>query len=101
VYFEDNFGVQPEFKAGLHYGNVMAGEIGVVKRDIAYSGDVLNTTARIQGKCNELRVDILLSKSLIDRLHAAIDKFTVQELGTIELRGKKEKVHLCTVFNPS
>ncbi len=97
AYFEENFGVQPEFKAGLHYGNVMAGEIGVVKRDIAYTGDVLNTTARIQSKCNELGVDILLSKSLVDRIQTSIGDIKAQELGTIELRGKKQKVHLCTL----
>ena len=38
----------------------MAGEIGIVKHDIAYSGDVLNTTSRIQSKCNELNVNILI-----------------------------------------
>ena len=41
-------GIVPEFKAGLHYGYVVAGEIGVVKRDIVFSGDVLNTAARIR-----------------------------------------------------
>ncbi|MEJ2005405.1 MAG: adenylate/guanylate cyclase domain-containing protein, partial [Cyclobacteriaceae bacterium] len=46
VYMEQ-FGVIPEFKAGLHVGAAVVGEIGVIKRDIAYSGDVLNTTARI------------------------------------------------------
>ncbi|MEM6963807.1 MAG: adenylate/guanylate cyclase domain-containing protein [Bacteroidota bacterium] len=44
----------PQFKAGAHIGNAVAGEIGIIKRDITYSGDLLNTTARIQGKCNEL-----------------------------------------------
>ena len=44
-YFESTYKVKPEFKAGLHYGYVMTGEIGVVKRDITFSGDVLNTTA--------------------------------------------------------
>lgn len=98
-YFKETFGVQPEFKAGLHYGNVMAGEIGVVKRDIAYSGDVLNTTARIQGKCNELGVDLLLSKTLSDRLQTPVSKFKSKELGTIQLRGKKQKMHLCTLVS--
>ncbi|MEO0338124.1 MAG: adenylate/guanylate cyclase domain-containing protein, partial [Bacteroidota bacterium] len=32
-YYQKNYGVQPEFKAGVHCGHVMAGEIGVVKRD--------------------------------------------------------------------
>ena len=67
-YYLNTYGVKPEFKAGLHLGPVMAGEMGVVKRDIAFSGDVLNTASRIQGKCNELGVDILLSKLLLNKL---------------------------------
>ncbi len=98
-HFENKYGIQPEFKAGLHFGNVMAGEIGVVKRDIAYSGDVLNTTARIQSKCNELGVDILLSKMLTDRIRSEVNGYITEELGVIELRGKKQKISLCTLVN--
>ena len=66
-YYEKKYsGRIPEFKAGLHFGYVMAGEIGIVKRDIAYSGNVLNTASRIQVKYNELNVDILNSKYLLD-----------------------------------
>lgn len=97
AYFQDTYGCIPEFKAGLHFGYVMAGEIGVVKREIAYSGDVLNTTARIQSKCNELGVDILLSKTLIDRLLSKIKSYIPTEVGAIELRGKKDTVTLYTI----
>jgi len=90
-------GIYPEFKAGLHYGHVMAGEVGVVKRDIAFSGDVLNTTARIQSKCNELGVNILLSKFLLDKLALQKNVFHPQRLGDILLRGKQQKVMLYTL----
>lgn len=37
-YYQEKYdGIVPEFKAGLHFGFVMIGEIGIVKRDIAYS----------------------------------------------------------------
>lgn len=96
-YYEATYGVAPEFKAGLHYGNVMTGEIGVIKRDIAFSGDVLNTTARIQSKCNELGVNILLSKSLLDQLALPPNSFIPHKIGNILLRGKKKEVTLFTV----
>ncbi len=95
-YFEQHYGIFPEFKAGIHYGYVMAGEIGVVKREIAFSGDVLNTTARIQAKCNELRVDLLASKNLIDILSIS-NAFIPKEIGRIELRGKKDLVTLYAI----
>jgi adenylate cyclase len=93
----NKYGLLPEFKAGLHYGHVMAGEVGVVKRDIAFSGDVLNTTARIQEKCNELGVDILLSQRLLDKLTLPVNLFNPKKMGDINLRGKQETVALYTI----
>ena len=96
-YFNDKFGVQPEFKAGLHAGHVMAGEIGVIKREIVFSGDVLNTASRIESKCNELGVDILFSKLLLDKLNMVKEKFIPKLIGDIALRGKGESLMLYTV----
>ncbi|MEX0288038.1 MAG: adenylate/guanylate cyclase domain-containing protein [Flavobacteriaceae bacterium] len=90
-------GIVPEFKAGLHHGDVMAGEIGIVKRDICFSGDVLNTTARIQSKCNELGVDLLISSNLLDKLRLGLSPFKPTMVGEIALRGKQQTVTLYTV----
>ena len=42
--------------------------VGVVKWEIAYSGDVMNTTARIEARCNDFGVNLLLSGVIHDRL---------------------------------
>ena len=89
-------GILPEFKAGMHAGYAMVGEIGIVKREIAYSGDVLNTTARIQAKCNELGVNLLLSDYLLDKIALPPD-YQPRSLGAIELRGKQEAIGLFTI----
>lgn len=99
-YYKEKYGVVPEFKAGLHFGYVMAGEIGIVKREIAFSGDVLNTTARIQSKCNELGVNILLSKFLLDKLNLRSDFFVPKLMGDTLLRGKERSMSLYTL-NPT
>ncbi|MGK0385909.1 MAG: adenylate cyclase [Patiriisocius sp.] len=97
-YYKEKYdGIIPEFKAGLHFGFVMVGEIGVVKRDIAYSGDVLNTAARIQSKCNELGVNILISKNLLDGLGSLPNVFKPREIGKVDLRGKQHSLMLYTV----
>ncbi len=96
-YYKRVYGIIPEFKAGLHYGHVMSGEVGVVKRDIAFSGDVLNTTARIQSKCNEFGVNILLSKFLLDKLALPPDVFEPKKIGDLLLRGKQQRVVLYTL----
>ncbi len=95
-YYEQKYGVVPTFKAGLHYGSVTTGEIGDLKKEIIYTGDILNTTARIQGLCNELGVDILISRALMNKLeiHSRLKSTT---LGPKELRGKEESILLQTV----
>jgi adenylate cyclase len=94
--YEKKYKVMPEFKAGLHYGPVMAGEVGVIKKDIIYSGDVLNTTARIQEQCNQYNVDILISKETFNII-SDTGRYKLIPLGNIELRGKKRNIDLNTI----
>ena len=68
----------------------------VIKKDIVYSGDVLNTTARIQGLCNQYKVDFLLSKIAYDLIEEN-DHFEYISLGNIELRGKENEINLITI----
>lgn len=90
------YGIVPEFKAGLHYGKVITGEIGVIKKDIVFSGDVLNTTSRIQSKCNDYNVKILVSEDLIAKLNFATD-YKVIEIGEVTLRGKQSPARLYSI----
>jgi adenylate cyclase len=93
----DRFGVAPAFKAGVHLGPATVGEIGVLKKDIVYSGDVLNTTARIQAECNRHRVDLLVSSDLLERMGIG-DAFHALPIGEIPLRGKAEPLALSVVL---
>ena len=93
--YKAKYGVSPEMKAGVHHGSVMAGEIGIIKKDIIYSGDVLNTAARIQEQCNHFKVNLLISDATLDLLNK--DDFKVEQLGSFELRGREKVVKLNTV----
>jgi adenylate cyclase len=86
----------PGFKAGMHCGKVVAGEVGIIKRDITFSGDVLNTTSRIQGKCKEFNAEIIASDDLVNALQLN-GKYSTQFLGSIKLRGKEKDVELSTI----
>lgn len=86
----------PQFRTGYHYGTVMVGEIGQIKRDIAFSGDVLNTTSRIQGMCKELDVDILASSGFAEIAYKLPKDVSKIELGKKRLRGKVEELELIT-----
>ncbi len=98
-YYAKRYNAHPHFKAGYHYGAVMTGEIGQIKRDIAFSGDVLNTTARIEAKCNELGVDILASSEFSTINIKLPSNITKEDLGPHQLKGKAEPVSLVTFRN--
>jgi len=93
--YREKFGLLPQFKAGLHCGKVTTGEIGVIKKEIIFTGDVLNTTARIQGLCNQFNVDILVSGELVKKLDLDTS-FSIKSLGENELKGRGEKIGLFT-----
>ncbi len=96
--FMEQFATIPDFKAALHIGTVASGEIGTVKRDIVYSGDVLNTTARIIALCNQYRETLLISEELFHQLQF-VDNYHFQFVDDPVLRGKKEKTRLYAI-NP-
>ena len=83
----------PEFKAGLHSGDVIAAEIGDLKKEIAFNGETLNVTARIQGECNRLGRRLLASRSLLDRLDLPAE-LTAEPMGAVALRGVGEPTEL-------
>lgn len=94
--YMERYSLVPEYKAGLHCGEVTVGEVGTIKKDIIFSGDVLNTTSRIQGACKRFDSNLLISKELISRLKVG-KKFSFQEIGAIQLRGKLQPVNLSVV----
>lgn len=95
-FFNDKFGQIPTFKAGIHYGKVTTGEIGTIKKDILFSGDVLNAAARIQGLCNSYETDLIVSAEMLDQLDLK-PCFCSKLLGAIELRGKEESKELFAI----
>ncbi len=89
----------PFFKAGVHAGLVTVTEVGKYKKEIAYHGDTINTAARIQGQCNDLNSELLLSESLKNQLQSNNYKFL--PMGSVPLKGKKGAVPICSVTEES
>lgn len=94
-YYQNHYNCMPHFKAGMHSGIVTVAEVGKYKKEIAYHGDTINTAARIQGQCNELKQDFLISEYLKNDLHE--NGFVFTELGKIELKGKEHQTRLYAV----
>ncbi len=95
-YYENKYGFVPFFKAGVHLGEVTVSEVGIIKKEIAYHSDVLNTAARIQGRCNEFNAEMLVSEDLKIHLERP-SYFNFQLIGGISLKGKSIPVNIYMV----
>ena len=80
------YGLVPTFKAAIHLGRVTRGQVGLIKRELLFTGDVLNTTARIQSLCNELNASLLISKELKEAIGNG--GFTYINKGSFVLKGR-------------
>lgn len=98
-WFAERFGVAPDLRAGVQTGDVTTGEIGALKKEIVFTGDVLNQTARIQALCKPLGEDILVGDALAARLDR-VDGWGLRSVGAHELRGKHRPVRLFAVDVP-
>lgn len=90
-WFNDKFGHAPAFRAVLHGGSVVAGECGDSRRQITYLGDVLNTTARLEGLSKQLDVECMISNDLLQ--HTTLPgSVTATDLGQHTLKGVADPV---------
>ena len=95
-YYKRKYGLTPVFKAGLNMGRVTVAEVGQIKKEIAFHGDTVNTAARIQGKCNELDSELLISENLASYLTADAN-FSSEAKDKVSLRGKQEDITIYSV----
>jgi adenylate cyclase len=99
-YYETEFGNVPEFKAGVHFGDVITAEVGDLKKEIVYNGDVLNTTARIESMCNKYNQQLIASEELVSHLELPVF-VAAKPLGPVTLRGKADTIPLIALFSHS
>ncbi len=95
--YERDFGLVPDFRAGLHCGPVAVGELGYLKKEIALVGNTMNTAARIVEACRETENRVLASAALLDRLAALPPGVTRRRLGGLALRGKERPLEICAL----
>lgn len=91
-YFKRRFGIVPDFRVGINVGEVTVGEIGVLKKDLAMTGDTMNTTARIRSACNELNHHFIVSKEFVEA--SKLKGWQTESLGLIDLKGKDKSIEL-------
>ena len=86
----------PGFRAGLHAGHVVISECGSSRRQLAYFGDTVNVTARLQEHCKEVGRNLLVSSDLLRHMKLK-PAFAVEPLGEVRLRGRAAAIEVFAV----
>ncbi|WFU16084.1 adenylate/guanylate cyclase domain-containing protein [Bradyrhizobium sp. CB3481] len=94
--YRQEFGIVPSFRAGLHAGQVVISECGSSRRQLAYFGDTVNVTARLQEYCKEAGRDLLVSADLL-RFIKLKPAFTAEAFGEVRLRGRGAAIEVFAI----
>jgi len=89
--FEHEFGAVPKIRGSLHFGPVIVGEIGDVKRAIVFNGDVMNTAARLEELSRNVDGGFLASRAAMARF-GSVPPFAVRDLGRLPIRGRADGI---------
>ncbi len=96
--YRKRYGFVPHFKAGLHAGKVIAGEVGELKTEIVFHGDTVNTASRIRSACAIFHRDILVSADLLKGIKTSIiGHYMTEFIGHIKLKGKEQEIGLYSI----
>ena len=98
--FEREFGAAPRIRGSLHFGPVIVGEIGDIKRAIVFNGDVMNTAARLEELSRNVEGGFLASRAAMARFNAA-PPFAVRDLGQLPIRGRADGIDVVGLDAPA
>jgi len=92
-------GVRIGTRIGLHFGELVAGNIGSARRvDYTLIGDTVNLAARLESLNKILGTGILMSDELRRRIG---DEFLVRRIGRFKVKGRKEATILHELLGPA
>jgi len=98
--FERAFGAAPRIRGSLHFGPVIVGEIGNIKRAIVFNGDVMNTAARLEELSRQVEGGFLASRAAMQRFETA-PPFAMRDLGMLPIRGRADGIAVAGLDAPA
>ncbi len=98
--FEREFGAVPRIRGSLHFGPVIVGEIGDVKRAIVFNGDVMNTAARLEELSRTVDGGFLASRAAMAQFKSA-PPFAIRDLGRLPIRGRADGIDVVGIAAPA
>jgi class 3 adenylate cyclase len=90
--YQSRFGHVPEYRIGVHGGEIVTSEEGDTKRAIGFYGETIHIAARLEQKAKELGIDCLISEDVAAGLSDVGDRIALIEHD--ELRGISKPVRI-------
>ncbi len=85
--YQKKFNLVPEYRIGIHCGEVIAGEMGNIKKELVYLGDVVNTTSRLVSIAGQLNEKCIFSDQAIALIRCKNDPRFFKH-NAVSLKGK-------------
>jgi class 3 adenylate cyclase len=83
--YEKSFGVCPDFRIGIHCGEIITCEEGNIRRNIAFYGDTINIAARMETKAKDACMDCVVTSDVAKLIGDMAGRLT--NLGKESVRG--------------
>jgi len=93
--YQRDFGRHPEFRAGIHGGEVVVSEQGDLRRAIEYNGDNINIAARMEQKAKDHGLPVIVSEAIADALLA--EQVPLDRVGEELVKGFSKPIGLYTL----
>jgi adenylate cyclase len=84
----------------LHFGPVIVGEIGYIKRAIVFNGDVMNTAARLEELSRGVEGGFLASRAAMEQFRSTLP-VKVRNLGRLPIRGRADGIDVVGLDIPT
>ena len=95
-YYKNTYGLIPGLVFTAHGGSVIQAEVGELKTEIVFHGDVLNTASRIGNVAIEQGDPFVISDYVFNHMRE-IEGIKTVSIGVFELRGKSKAVSLYSI----
>ena len=82
---------EPRIRGSLHFGAVIVGEIGDIKRTIVFNGDVMDTAARLEELSRGVEGGFLAPHAAMEQFRSALP-VKLRDLRRIPIRGRPDGI---------